>query len=154
MLDDRTCPVCQYMNGKTFDVEDQFSRTVQQLSAGDPQALKDLAPWPSQSAAGLQDLYGMSLGELQGGGYGAPPYHPGCRGMLSLAGDVDEEIPLGGPPEEAEEAAPSEAEEDNDALTSLTIPADEADETDARGEDLGPRRDRPAGLGSLQRHRP
>ena len=68
VLDDRTCPVCEYMNGKTFDVDDQFGRIVQQLSAADPQALKDLAPWPGQSKDDLQELYAQSPEELQGSG--------------------------------------------------------------------------------------
>ena len=49
VLDDRTCPVCEYMNGKTFDVDASSAGIVQQLSAADPQDLKDLAPWPGQS---------------------------------------------------------------------------------------------------------
>jgi hypothetical protein len=97
VLDDRTCPVCQYMNGKTFDVANEHSRLIQALNTSDPQELKSISPWPGQSEDDLSELYGMSLEELQGAGYGSPPYHPGCRGMLHLAGTVNEEIPLGGP---------------------------------------------------------
>jgi hypothetical protein len=80
VLDDRTCPVCMLMNGKRINVADQFNRTIQALSAGDPQDLKTIAPWPD----GVEDVAGLDEDELQGNGYGAPPYHPGCRGMLSL----------------------------------------------------------------------
>jgi hypothetical protein len=93
------------MNGKTFDVDAQFGRIVQQLSAADPQALKDLAPWPGQGADDLQELYGQSAEELQANGLGGPPYHPDCRGMLALVGEVEESVPLGGPTSDEEEEA-------------------------------------------------
>ena len=91
VLDERTCPVCVLMNGKTFDVAQQYSRTIQCLSASDPMDLKALAPWPD-----LEDVQGLDEDALQAGGYGAPPYHAGCRGVLSLAGEVetDDETPI------------------------------------------------------------
>jgi hypothetical protein len=97
ILDERTCPVCIYMNGKTFNVDSQYARTMQALGADDPATLKTITPWPGQSNEDLAELYGLSLDELQSSGYGAPPYHPGCRGMLTLVGTVMETIPLGGP---------------------------------------------------------
>jgi tetratricopeptide (TPR) repeat protein len=33
---------------------------------------------------------------MQGEGYGSPPYHPFCRGILALVGSVEENVPLGG----------------------------------------------------------
>ena len=96
VLDGRTCGVCQYMHGKTFDVAQQMSRISRALSSSDPADLRDAAPWPDQSKAGLQDLYAMTGEEMQAQGYASPPYHPGCRGMLKLVGTVQEDIPLGG----------------------------------------------------------
>ena len=96
VLDGRTCSVCRYMHGRTFKTQQQYDCVVQQLSTSDPNALRSLAPWPDQSAAGLQTLYSMSAGDMQGAGYGSPPYHPGCRGFLALVGSVEEDIPLGG----------------------------------------------------------
>jgi len=58
--------------------------------------LKSLAPWPGQSRDDMQDLYGRSIDEMQDGGLGSPPYHPGCRGMLMRVGEAQEDIPLGG----------------------------------------------------------
>jgi hypothetical protein len=127
VLDDRTCPVCEYMNGKTFSVEDQFSRIVQQLSAADPQALKDLAPWPGQSKDDLQELYAQSPEELQGNGLGGPPYHAGCRGMLALVGDVEESIPLGG--------LPSSEDEGEDEPVPFHVPPLDDQSTDVWDED-------------------
>ncbi len=88
VLDDRTCPVCMEMNGTPFDVDRQYDRTLQALGTADPQDLKEIAPWP-----GLDDVAGGDPDELQGQGYGAPPYHPGCRGMLSLVDEVEVQVP-------------------------------------------------------------
>lgn len=95
VLDSRTCPVCQYMHGKTFRVEQEYSRVLTAIGTSDPKELKSIAPWPSASKAGLTQLNGMSLGEMQAAGYGSPPFHPGCRGVLALTGSVTETIPLG-----------------------------------------------------------
>ena len=123
VLDTKTCPVCQYMHGKTFRVQNEYGRLLQALSTSDPQELKTISPWPSQSKAGLKDLYDMDPGEMQGAGYGSPPFHPGCRGMLVQVGEVSENVPLGGPRDE----------EDDDKLTTLTIDglSDAADAVEA-----------------------
>lgn len=88
VLDDRTCPVCRMMHGKTFKVVDEYSKLMTALSTSDPQELKSIAPWPKQSKAGVAALEGMSNEELQLAGYGSPPYHPRCRGMLDNEGTV------------------------------------------------------------------
>jgi SPP1 gp7 family putative phage head morphogenesis protein len=92
VLDDRTCPVCAMMHGKVFNVADQMARTVQALSTGDPQHLKVLAPWPSQSAENVARMQGMSNSDLQSAGLGAPPYHAGCRGLLAEIGEDAEDF--------------------------------------------------------------
>lgn len=94
VLDGHTCPVCKYMHGKTFDVAQEYTRILQTLTTQDPQELKSIAPWPKQSKAGLRDLNGMSLKSMQSAGFGSPPYHPGCRGLVVNAGTVTEHIEL------------------------------------------------------------
>lgn len=88
VLDDVTCPVCQHMHGQTFDVSQEYSRLVTVLSVQDAKQLRSLAPWPSQTRDGLKKLRSMTAAEMQAAGYGSPPYHPGCRGHLSIAGTV------------------------------------------------------------------
>ena len=83
------------MHGKTFEVAHEYFRLLTVLGTQDPQELKSAAPWPRQDKTGLKALYSMSAPEMQNAGYGSPPYHPGCRGVLVLAGSVDEEVPLG-----------------------------------------------------------
>lgn len=95
VLDDRTCPVCRYMHGKTFRTENEYGRLLNVLGTSDPKELKGLAPWPLQSKTGLKQLYAMSAGDMQASGYGSPPYHPGCRGMLALQGTIIDELPIG-----------------------------------------------------------
>lgn len=95
VLDDRTCPVCMYMHGKRFKVEDQYHRTVQALRTQDPKELKELAPWPKQSKAGLHELRSMTIEQLQAAGISAPPFHISCRGMITNVGTTDELMPLG-----------------------------------------------------------
>lgn len=93
ILDDKICPVCKFMHGKMFSVSHEIGRVEQALLTQDPQDLKSIAPWPKQSKAGLADLFGMSNEDLQAAGYGSPPYHPGCRGVLVKVGNADEIMP-------------------------------------------------------------
>lgn len=95
VLDSRTCPVCRYMHGKEFKVSDEYARTFTVLGTTDPNELKGLAPWPKQSKSALSALFDMSASQMQNSGYGSPPYHPLCRGVLALTGTVTEEIPAG-----------------------------------------------------------
>ena len=95
ILDDRTCPVCVYMNGKTFVVPHEYGKVLQALGTSDPKELKSIAPWPSQSKAGLVTLYAMTPAQLQAAGFGSPPFHPLCRCFLSNYGTVTETIPTG-----------------------------------------------------------
>lgn len=94
VLDDRTCPVCEYTHGKTFSVTQEHSRLLSVLGTMDPQELKSVAPWPKQTKAGIAELRRMSASDMQAAGYGSPPYHPGCRGMLVQAGTVEEIVPV------------------------------------------------------------
>jgi hypothetical protein len=89
ILDDRTCPICAIMHGKEFNVVEQMDRTVRALSTQDPADLKTIMPWPTQSEANVSKLSGTSNDDLQAAGYGAPPYHARCRGLLT---EISEEV--------------------------------------------------------------
>jgi hypothetical protein len=84
-LDGRTCPVCEYMDGKVFDVEDARGFLDMVVRTQDADELKTLQPWPSQSKAGIETLKGLSSDELVMSGWHVPPFHPHCRGLLSAA---------------------------------------------------------------------
>lgn len=86
ILDDRTCPVCELMNGKTFSVERALARTETILRLTDPASIKAAAPFPNQTKAGLAELRGMSADDLAASGFDTPPYHPLCRGIVVETG--------------------------------------------------------------------
>ncbi len=90
------------MHGKTFAVNSEYGKVLQTLGTSDPQGIKSLAPWPSQSKKGLHKLYSHSVPELQSMGYGSPPFHPRCRCYLTNAGTVTEHIPTGTLPEQVQ----------------------------------------------------
>ena len=96
VLDGLTCPVCRYMHGRTFDVAAEYERTLEALGTDDPKDLQSIAPWPDQSRAGLRRLNRLDEAEMQARGYGSPPYHPSCRGLLTRSGTVTGGIAVGG----------------------------------------------------------
>lgn len=87
-LDGRTCPVCAFMHGKTFEVEDARGLLSVVLRTQDPAQLKMLQPWPDQSKAGMAFLKGLNREQLVQNGWHVPPFHPRCRGLLDAAGKV------------------------------------------------------------------
>lgn len=84
VLDGVTCPVCTLMHNKTYPVAAGVALSGAIMGATDPESLKSIAPWPSQSAANVKALGAMSQGQLITGGHNLPPYHPNCRGIVTL----------------------------------------------------------------------
>lgn len=82
VMDDRICAVCQTMHGKTFEVSAAMERAMQIMNMGDPDDIKQLAPWPSQSKAAVAELREMTDAQLQSMNLDMPPYHPLCRGVI------------------------------------------------------------------------
>ena len=85
VLDGRTSKFCRLVDGKIFNVADARSSIVSILDAG-PEASKDLQPWPNQSKAGLEEWASLTNDEIVSRNWHIPPFHPGCRTMLSLVG--------------------------------------------------------------------
>jgi len=90
VLDSRTCPVCQIMHGQTFEVSTALGHTQMLLNTSDPDALKGLAPWPKQDKASVSKLGKMNPQDMTNAGFDVPPYHPRCRGIVTVAGTVTE----------------------------------------------------------------
>lgn len=82
VLDGRTCPVCEQMHGKSFEVRPNLQRQDDILNTTDPEELKSKAPWPKQDKESVDQLAGMSEDDLQSLGFSTPPYHPLCRGII------------------------------------------------------------------------
>jgi len=85
-LDNRICPVCRRMHGKTFSIPQAKSRLSTIFASENPADIKDLAPWPSQSKAGLREFDRLSDADLAARGWSMPPFHPLCRGILVKTG--------------------------------------------------------------------
>lgn len=108
-LDERSCDICRFMDGRVFSVSSAISSVRQVQRMNDPQAIKDAQPWIrtgsdengrflyytkgdrrfrvadiEDSAAGTRDTIGsytnaMSTEKLEAAGLGAPPVHGRCR---------------------------------------------------------------------------
>ena len=84
VMDAATCPVCATMHNKHFPVQDGLAQASAIMSASDPESLKAVAPFPSQSRANIKSLQNMGQGQLINAGMHLPPYHPNCRGIVTL----------------------------------------------------------------------
>ncbi len=88
VLDSRTCPFCQGMNGKTFSVQPALRDLRTIIGSQDPGVAKALSPWPNQNIASINRLAGLTDEKLQEEGFAIPPAHPRCRCVLSIVGTV------------------------------------------------------------------
>lgn len=84
VMDAATCPICAEMHDKTFPVGDGMALSSAIMGATDPESLKSIAPFPSQSKASIKSVQDMSQGQLISAGLNLPPYHPYCRGIVDL----------------------------------------------------------------------
>ena len=107
-LDDRICPVCERMHGRTFSTGLAYDRLDATMRTRDHRQQKFLAPfWPSGKAH-LRRLHESSDNDLQVIGFDAPPFHPSCRGVLVAAGSVERrKLPV---PEVAEQPVETAAQ--------------------------------------------
>lgn len=84
VLDGVTCGICSEMNNKRFPIDAGVAMSSAIMQATDPDSLKMIAPFPSQSAANVKRVSNMDQGQLIGAGMNLPPYHPNCRGIATI----------------------------------------------------------------------
>lgn len=84
VMDAVTCPICSLMHNKTYPVSSGVALSGAIMGATDPESLRSISPWPSQSASNVTAMSAMSQGQLISGGHNLPPYHPNCRGIVTL----------------------------------------------------------------------
>ena len=84
VMDAATCPVCATMHNKHFDVDDGWNNISSQMMGADPESIKATNPFPSQSKQNVKGLRNMGERQLVRQGLNLPPYHPNCRGVVSL----------------------------------------------------------------------
>lgn len=90
-LDNRICPICSYMHGKTFSVSDARNTITKVLSSINPDDTAEIQPWPNQSPDEVVYFKNMTIEQLVAKNWHIPPYHPHCRGILVA---TTEQIPL------------------------------------------------------------
>lgn len=74
MMDERTSPICRFMNGKVFYVKDAAKVRDAIINAKNPADVKTSHPWlPFKTAQN------MSNEELAAAGFVVPPFHFHCR---------------------------------------------------------------------------
>lgn len=78
--DEKTCPTCEHMDGRTFTTSEAVDRLDLELES-DPNGVREIHPW-AKNASELKQA-----DSLMAAGYGYPPYHGDCRCGV----DVDEE---------------------------------------------------------------
>ncbi len=88
ILDGFTCPVCNGLHGKIFNVRAALDLTRLALSVINPNDLRGVTPFISQSKKSLTELKTLTDSQIQDRGFASPPAHPLCRCVLSLVGTV------------------------------------------------------------------
>jgi hypothetical protein len=71
VLDDRTCDVCQFMNGSTWSVEEAVTKVYDMLISEADEAAS-INPFPPRSTP-------TDFDDPRESPYNLPPYHPRCR---------------------------------------------------------------------------
>jgi SPP1 gp7 family putative phage head morphogenesis protein len=90
VLDSRTSAICRAMDGTTFQVSDAVQQRDRLVAAEEPQAVKEMAPWPTETTEDGEtvatyegeQLSNMGPGDLAAAGIILPPYHGNCRSRV------------------------------------------------------------------------
>ncbi|NSW82541.1 MAG: minor capsid protein [Syntrophothermus sp.] len=73
VMDERTSPICRFMNGKVFKVEHAVALRDAVLNAKMPEDIKAIHPWRQ-----VKEVQSWSTEKLAAGGMALPPYHFHC----------------------------------------------------------------------------
>ncbi len=85
-MDKRTSPICQFMNGRIFTVQEAVSQIETVSGATTPEQVKEGHPWLSQTKAkGIHKSGGDRA--LAKAGLSMPPYHFRCRSTVDISTD-------------------------------------------------------------------
>jgi hypothetical protein len=76
VLDERTSAICQYMDGKEFDLSDAVD-LLEEAAFGSPDDVKNITPWLK-----LSQVVGQDADQLRDLGFMVPPFHPNCRSTI------------------------------------------------------------------------
>lgn len=82
MGDERMCPICGEMSGKTFSVTETREVIDRTLGIMDPEKFKEAMPWHTEPPTGV------SKDKLLADGMSIPPFHGRCRCVLVASESV------------------------------------------------------------------
>jgi hypothetical protein len=95
ILDERTCPVCEALDGTVFSVADGIAHAINIMNAVSPDSLRTISPWPSQNDASVNNINDSSIQDLIDQGLALGPYHPWCRCIAVVADPADVQDQMG-----------------------------------------------------------
>jgi SPP1 gp7 family putative phage head morphogenesis protein len=78
-MDNLTCPHCQAMNSRIFEVKTATQKIKQETNVPYSE-IGNVSPFLTTQK--VDDISKLSSSELQSLGYSTPPYHPLCRGIV------------------------------------------------------------------------
>lgn len=79
MGDERMCPICGEMHGRTFSVRSAVSRMESAIGIKDPEEFKAAFPWQKEPPVGVSN---SALAEA---GMSMPPFHGRCRCIVTTS---------------------------------------------------------------------
>lgn len=84
MGDERMCPICGELNGRTFSVTETREVIDRTLGISDPDKFKEAMPWHTEPPTGI------SKDKLVAAGMSVPPFHGRCRCTLVMVSEHTE----------------------------------------------------------------
>lgn len=93
-MDERTSPVCRFMNGKVLEVREAVDQIAELVAAKDPDAVRSIHPWLGGKFNEALASNGATLGKngqfsnpsgVKAAGLALPPYHMRCRSTVDIS---------------------------------------------------------------------
>ena len=84
MGDERMCPICGELHGKTFSVSETKRVIDSTLGMSNPDEFKEAMPWHTEPPVGV------SREKLTADGMSVPPFHGRCRCVLAMVSEQAE----------------------------------------------------------------
>lgn len=86
VLDNRSCPICEALDGTRFEVRPSLDRVQGALRAESDAEVAERNPWHPQDLESIERFQNLSPEAIQAGGWAVPPAHPLCRCLIAPIG--------------------------------------------------------------------
>jgi hypothetical protein len=90
-LDERTCPICTDMNGRTFDVQAAAKQVQLTVAADNSEKVRTISPWLTEKEHEKlteEKKDAATNAKLSKAGFSYPPFHLKCRCFLDIAAET------------------------------------------------------------------